>query len=73
MTALNLKTPLSYAIDFVRDDTESLASHMFQCANSRGRFFALHSSLQSTHDVVCSHLVTIAAIVAIGFSLILLA
>lgn len=72
MTTLNLKTPFSYTIDFVRTDTESLASHMFHCANSRGRFFALHSTLQSTHGLVCSHLVTVAALAAIGFGLMLL-
>ena len=71
MTTLNLKTPFSYAVDFVEADTESLASHMFHCAHSRGRFFALHSTLQKTHGLVVSHLVTVAALAAIGLALML--
>lgn len=73
MTTLNLTPSFSYATDSVKVDTESLASHMFHCASSRGRFFALHSTLQATHGVVCSHLVTVAALVAIGLGLMLLA
>lgn len=73
MTTLNLPSPFSYTTDFVRADTASLASHMFHCANSNGRFFALHSTIQSTHGVVCTHLVTVAALVAIGLGLMLLA
>lgn len=73
MTTLDLKTPFSYSIDFVRDDTETLAKHMFHCANSRGRFFELRSTLQTMHVLVCSHLVTAAALSVFGFTLILLA
>lgn len=73
MTTLNLKKSFSGTTDFVRVDTESLASHMFHCASSRGRFYALHSTLQTTHGVVCSHLVTVAALAAIGLGLMFLA
>ena len=73
MTTFNLSPHFSSATDFVSADTADLASHMSHCAHSRGRFFALHSTLQSTHGVVCSHMVTVSALVAIGLGLMLLA
>lgn len=76
MTTFNINThfPSSTGkVDFVSADAANLASHMSHCANSRSRFFALHSTLQFTHLMVCSHLVTVAALVAISLSLITLA
>lgn len=71
MTTLNLSPHFSSATDFVSADTADLASHMSHCAHSRSRFFALHSTLQSTHGVVCSHMVTVYAVVAVGLGLML--
>ncbi len=76
MTTFNINThfpsPVG-GIDFVSADTANLASHMSHCAHSRSRFFTFHATLQSTGVMVCSHLVTVAALVAISLSLITLA
>lgn len=72
MTTLKSISPFSYTADFVLADTESLASHMSHCAITQSRFFTLHSALQYGHSLVCSHLVTVAGLVAMGLGLMLL-
>ncbi|UUZ63069.1 hypothetical protein LP417_25515 [Polaromonas sp. P1-6] len=66
MTTLEIVADSSSAssTDFVSADAADLASHMNHCASSRGRFFALHSALQSAHSLVCPRIVTVAALVA---------
>ena len=59
--------------DFVSTDAADLASHMDQCAHSRGRFFTLQSGLQSAHSVVSPRIVTVALIMAICAGLLALA
>lgn len=75
MTTLKIMADSSSAshTDFVSTDTADLASHMNHCASSRSRFFALHSTLQSAHALVCARLVTVAALVAIFVGLLLVA
>jgi hypothetical protein len=54
MTTLEIMadTPSAIHNDFVSTDAADLASHMDQCAHSRGRFFGLQSGLQSAHSVM---------------------
>lgn len=59
--------------DFVSTDAADLASHMDQCAHSRGRFFGLQTGLQSAHSVMSPRIVTVAAIVAICVALLAVA
>jgi hypothetical protein len=66
-------TPSAIHDDFVSTDAADLASHMDQCAHSRGRFFGLQTGLQSAHSVMSPRIVTVAAIVAICLGLGLLA
>ncbi len=68
MTTLEIMadTPSAIHTDFVSTDAADLASHMDQCAHSRGRFFGLQSGLQSAHSVMSPRIVTVAAIVAIS-------
>jgi hypothetical protein len=76
MTTLEIMADTPSAIhnnDFVSTDAAELASHMDQCAHSRGRFFTLQSGLQSAHSVVSPRIVTVALIVAICFGLLALA
>ncbi|MBW8722812.1 MAG: hypothetical protein JF626_13395 [Polaromonas sp.] len=71
MTTLEIMadTPSATHDDFVSTDAADLASHMNQCAHSRGRFFGLQSGLQSAHSVLSPRVVTVAAIVAISLAL----
>ena len=64
MTSLHSSTPLSNAchIDFVSTDAAALASHMDDCASSRGRFFGLKSALESAHSMLFPRLITAVAI-----------
>jgi hypothetical protein len=75
MTTLEIMADRPSAIhtDFVSTDAADLASHMDQCAHSRGRFFTLQTGLQSAHSVVSPRIVTVALIVAICLSLLALA
>lgn len=78
MTTLEIMADTPSAIrnvrnDFVSTDAADLASHMNQCAHSRGRFFTLQSGLQSAHSVASPRIVTVALIVAICFGLLALA
>lgn len=65
-------TPSAIHDDFVSTDAADLASHMDQCAHSRGRFFGLQTGLQSAHSVMSPRIVTVAAIVAICLALLAL-
>ncbi|MDO8458220.1 MAG: hypothetical protein Q7T07_15060 [Burkholderiaceae bacterium] len=71
MTTFNLSPRFPSATDFVSADMANLASHMGHCADSRSRFFVLHATLQATHGLVCSHIVTVSAAVTIGLGLVL--
>lgn len=64
MTSLNSNTHLSNAchLDFVSTDAAALASHMDDCASSRGRFFGLKSALESAHSMLFPRLITAAAV-----------
>ncbi len=64
MTALNTSTHFSNArhSDFVSSDAAALASHMDDCASSRGRFFGLQSAFESAHSMVFPRLITAVAI-----------
>lgn len=64
MTSLNSSTRLSNAchIDFVSTDAAALASHMDDCASSRGRFFGLKSALESAHAMLFPRLITAVAV-----------
>ena len=75
MTTLEIVADRPSAIhtDFVSTDAADLASHMDQCAHSRGRFFTLQTGLQSAHSVVSPRIVTVALIVAICLGLLALA
>ena len=67
MTTLEIMadTPSAIHNDFVSTDAADLASHMDQCAHSRGRFFTLQTGLQSAHSVLLPRIVTVALIVAV--------
>ncbi|MDP3797316.1 MAG: hypothetical protein Q8R06_09205 [Polaromonas sp.] len=71
MTTLEIMADSSSArtTDFVSADAANLASHMSHCASSRSRFFALHSALQSIHDLVSPRIVTVSAVLAICLGL----
>jgi hypothetical protein len=75
MTTLEIMAdrPSALHTDFVSTDAADLASHMDQCAHSRGRFFTLQTGLQSAHSVVSPRIVTVALIVAICLGLLALA
>ncbi|SFU86088.1 hypothetical protein SAMN05216350_106259 [Polaromonas sp. YR568] len=75
MTTLEIMADRPSAIhdDFVSTDAADLASHMDQCAHSRGRFFGLQTGLQSAHSVMSPRIVTVAAIMAICFALLAVA
>ena len=64
MTSLNSSSHLSNAchIDFVSTDAAALASHMDDCASSRGRFFGLKSALESAHSILFTRLITVFAV-----------
>ena len=64
MTSLNSITHLSNAchIDFVSTDAAALASHMDDCASSRGHFFGLKSALESAHSLLFPRLITAVAV-----------
>ena len=66
-------TPSAIHDDFVSTDAADLASHMDQCAHSRGRFFGLQSGLQSAHSVMSPRIVTVAGILAICLCLLAVA
>lgn len=71
MTTFNLHPHFPSTTDFVSADTANLASHMSHCAHARSRFFALHATMQFAHGVVCTHIVTVSALVAISLGLML--
>jgi hypothetical protein len=75
MTTLKIMADPSSAsqADFVSSDMADLASHMNHCASSRSRFFGLRSTFQWLHALVSPRIITVAALVAIGLGLILLA
>ena len=64
MTSLNSSSHLSNAchIDFVSTDAAAMASHMDDCASSRGRFFGLKSALESAHSMLFPRLITVFAV-----------
>lgn len=64
MTSLTRRTPVSNAchVDFVSTDAAALASHMDDCASSRGRFFGLKSALESAHCMLFPRLITAVAV-----------
>jgi hypothetical protein len=47
---------------FVSTDAAALASHMDDCASSRGRFFGLKSALESAHCMLFPRLITAVAV-----------
>ena len=64
MTTLKITSRLSSteSPDFVGTDAAELASHMSHCANSRSRFFAIQTALDSAHSVISPRIVTVAAL-----------
>ena len=56
--------------DFVSTDAAALASHMNDCANSRGRFFGLQTAFESAHSMLFPRLGTAAALVVIVFGIV---
>jgi hypothetical protein len=74
MTTMDIMadTPSAIHDDFVSTDAADLASHMNQCAHSRGRFFGLQSGLQSAHSTMAPRIVTVAGIVVICLGLLAL-
>ena len=64
MNTLNTSNHFSNAChsDFVSTDAAALASHMDDCASSRGRFFGLRSVLETAHSMVFPRLITAVAI-----------
>ncbi len=72
MTTLNINPQHFSANDFVLFDTANLAFHMDHCASAQSPFFALHSALQTAHQLVCTHFITVVALVAIGVGLLAL-
>ncbi len=49
------------AADIVSSDFAGLATHLHTCNRSRGRFFALQSTLELLHSQVSPRIVTTAA------------
>ena len=64
MTTLKITSRLSSteSPDLVGTDAAELASHMSHCANSRSRFFAIQTALDSAHSVISPRIVTVAAL-----------
>ena len=50
--------------DVVASDFSALASHMTECRRSRGRFFTLHSVLETCHALTAPRLVTTGLLLA---------
>lgn len=75
MTTLEIMADRPSAIrnDFVSTDAADLASHMDQCAHSRGRFFTLQTGLQSAHSMASPRIVTVALILSLCLGLLALA
>ena len=75
MTTLEIMADRPSAIhsDFVSTDAADLASHMDQCAHSRGRFFIFQTGLQSAHSALSPRIVTVALSVAVCLGLLALA
>ena len=48
--------------DFVSSDTAALASHMDECAKSRGGFFGLHAALEFAHALLAPRMMTVVII-----------
>ncbi len=60
------------AADIVSSDFVSLATHLRTCNRSRGRFFALQSTLEFMHSQVSPRIVTTAAAFAAAGIVVLL-
>lgn len=58
--AVNSRFP--HPTDLVSSDFLSLASHMKDCARSRGRFFAIRSAFESAHAMTAPRIVTTGAV-----------
>lgn len=56
--------PFSGIQDFVSSDFLALASHMNACERGRGRLFRLRAGLETVHALVCTRIVTTAALFA---------
>lgn len=63
----------SGAADIVSSDFAALATHLHECNRSRGRFFALRSTLEFVHSQVCPRIVTTGAAFAAVSVVVLLA
>lgn len=69
VSSSSLFTPVKHG-DFVSSDMAALASHMNDCANSRGRFFGLQTAFESAHSLLFARLVTAALVAVTLFGLV---
>ncbi|MES2941288.1 MAG: hypothetical protein V4772_00305 [Pseudomonadota bacterium] len=69
VSSSSLFTPVNDG-DFVSSDMAALASHMDDCAHSRGRFFGLQTAFESAHSLLFARLVTAALMAVTLFGLV---
>jgi|JI10StandDraft_1071094.scaffolds.fasta_scaffold869964_2 hypothetical protein len=58
------RRPVPAFSEFVNSDLSALASHMYACQRSHGRFFRVRSALERMHGVASPRIVTTAAVLA---------